>query len=537
MKQGTGLPGYAGIAIGPAVLWQKTAAAAPLSAGTPAEEQARFDAARETARQQLTALYEEAKLTVGEEQAAIIEVQMLMLDDLDYLETVEAAIAAGAPAASAALDTGEEFASFFAAMDDDYMKARASDVRDMAGRIYDVLTGVGNIRLPEVPFLLAAEDLAPSETIQLPTERILGFITRQGSTTSHTAILARTLNIPLLIQSDISLEEVAHTRILAMDSFDGRWYLDPDEETLAMLREKQAAVAGRKAALEAYRGRESVTKSGKKIKLCANIGNVQEARLAFEADAEGIGLMRSEFLYLGRDSLPGEEELFEAYVNISSIMEEKGLIIRTLDIGADKQAEYLNLPTEENPALGLRGLRLCLEREDLFRTQLRAIYRASAVSNVQVIFPMVTSVWEVRRAKEICEEVRLELIDEFIDAREIPIGIMIETPAAAICARELAKEVDFFSVGTNDLTQYTLALDRQNAGLARFHDPCHPALLALLAHIARAANDAGIWCGICGELGADPGMTETFLRMGYSELSMSPGRILEIRKIVCESEV
>ena len=472
---------------------------------------------------------------MGEEQAAIIEVQMLMLEDLDYLEAVEAAIAGGASAAAAAMDTGEEFASFFAAMDDSYMNARAADVLDMSRRLHDILSGSGGFRAPEGQFLLAAEDLAPSETIQLPTDRILGIVTRQGSASSHTAILARTLNIPLIVQADISLNDAQGARVLAVDH--DRWYLDPDEATRARLLEKLASAADAKAVLEAFRDRESVTRSGRRISLCANIGNPQEARIAARCDAEGVGLMRSEFLYLGRDRLPTEDELYEAYKEVIEIMEGKGVVIRTLDIGADKQAAYLDLEPEENPALGLRGLRLCLEREDIFRPQLRSIYRASAIGDVQVIFPMVTSAWELREAKALCRKVRAEVLEEGVPAKDIPIGIMIETPAAAIQAAELAKEADFFSVGTNDLTQYTLALDRQNAGLARFHDSYHPALLALLAHIAKAANDAGIWCGICGELGADPAMTEEFLRMGYTELSMAPGRILEIRKIVCESEV
>ncbi|MBQ8238326.1 MAG: phosphoenolpyruvate--protein phosphotransferase [Oscillospiraceae bacterium] len=535
MKRGFGQCVLAGTAAGPVVVWRRRTAVPSLPCGDPAAEQLKFENARNTARQQLQVLFDEAAKSVGKEQAAIMEVQMLMLDDLDYLEAVAAAIASGASAADAAMAAGEEFASFFAAMDDSYMNARAADVRDMAGRIHDVLCGGGNGRLPEGEFLLAAEDLAPSETIQLPTDRILGIVTRQGSASSHTAILCRTLNIPLIIQADLSLDDAAQARILAIDS--EKWYLDPDEQTLDLLREKQAGAAGERATLEAYRGRESVTKSGRRIALCANIGNPQEARIAAGCDAEGVGLMRSEFLYLGRNRLPTEEELFEAYKEVIEIMDGKGVVIRTLDIGADKQAEYLGLDPEENPALGLRGLRLCLEREDIFRPQLRAIYRASTLGDIQVIFPMVTSAWELHKARQICREVRSELLAEGIEAKDIPIGIMIETPAAAIQAAELAKEADFFSVGTNDLTQYTLAVDRQNAGLARFHDPYHPALLALLEHIAHAANDAGIWCGICGELGADPAMTETFLKMGYTELSMAPGCILQIRKIVCESEV
>ena len=537
MKQGFGLPVFPGVAIGPAVVYRKAQRVLPVSCGDPAVEQAKFDAARETAREQLSALYEKAKVEIGEEQAAIVEVQMLMLEDLDYLDGVAAAIEGGAAAAIAALDTGEEFAQVFAAMDDEYMNARSADIRDMSHRIYDILCGNTGFQLPDGSFLLVAEDLAPSETIQLPRERILAFVTRQGSSSSHTAILARTLNIPSLVQSDISLDTAEDCKVLAVDGFTGTWYADPDEETMARLLEKQAAAAADRAALEAYRGRESITKSGKKVLLCANIGCPEDAEAAVAADAEGVGLMRSEFLYLGRDSLPSEDELYEAYKQVAQIMGDRPVVIRTLDIGADKQVSYMGLEKEENPALGLRGLRICLTREEIFRPQLRAIYRASAYGNLNVMFPMVASVWELKAAKALCTKIRAELEAEGIPTKEVPIGVMVETPAAAVLAHELAKEAAFFSVGTNDLTQYTLAVDRQNAKLGEFYDPYHPALMALLAHIAKSANEAGIWAGICGELGADSKMTEKFIEMGYSELSMAPGRILETRKLVCESEV
>ncbi len=537
MKHGFGLPVFPGIAIGPAVVYRKAQRVLPVSCGDPAVEQAKFDAARETAREQLAALYEKAKAEIGEEQAAIVEVQMLMLEDLDYLDGVTAAIEGGAAAAIAALDTGEEFAQVFAAMDDEYMNARSADIRDMSHRIYDILCGNTGFQLPDGSFLLVAEDLAPSETIQLPRERILAFVTRQGSSSSHTAILARTLNIPSLVQSDITLEAAEDCQVLAVDGFTGNWYADPDEETMAMLLEKQSAAAADRAALEAYRGKESITRSGKKVLLCANIGCPEDAEAAIAADAEGVGLMRSEFLYLGRDNLPTEDELYEAYKKVALIMGERPVVIRTLDIGADKQVSYMGLEQEENPALGLRGLRICLTREEIFRPQLRAIYRASAYGNLSVMFPMVASLWELKAAKALCARIRAELEAEGIPTREVPIGVMVETPAAAVLARELAKEAAFFSVGTNDLTQYTLAVDRQNAKLGEFYDPYHPALMALLAHIAKSANEAGIWAGICGELGADARMTEKFLEMGYTELSMAPGRVLETRKLVCESEV
>ena len=538
MKTGLGLPVFSGVAIGPAVVYRKAQRTLPIPSGDPAVEQAKFDAALETAREQLTALFEKAKVEIGEEQAAIVEVQLLMLDDLDYLDGVAMAIEGGAAAAIAALETGEEFAQFFASMDDEYMKARSADVRDMSHRLYDILCGAKGFQLPEEgSFLLVAEDLAPSETIQLPRERILAFVTRQGSSSSHTAILARTLNIPSLVQSDILLETAENCEILAVDGFTGTWYADPDEETLAVLKVKQAEAAAQRNALEAFRGKPSITKTGKKILLAANIGSPEDAVDAIKADAEGVGLMRSEFLYLGRDSLPTEDELFEAYKKVAEIMGHRPVVIRTLDIGADKQVSYMGLEAEENPALGLRGLRICLTREEIFRPQLRAIYRASAYGNLNVMFPMVASVWELKAAKALCAKIRAELEAEGIPTKEVPIGVMVETPAAAVLAQELAKEAAFFSVGTNDLTQYTLAVDRQNAKLGEFYDPYHPALLALMAHIAKAANENGIWAGICGELGADPKMQEKFIEMGYTELSMAAGRILESRKLVCESEL
>ena len=537
MKKGVGLPVFPGVAIGPAVVYRRQQRALPVSSGDPALEKAKFEAALEAARGQLTELFEKAKREIGEEQAAIVEVQLLMLDDLDYLDGVNMAIEGGAAAALAALDTGEEFAQVFAAMDDEYMNARSADIRDMSHRLYDILCGNSGFQLPEGAFLLVAEDLAPSETIQLPRERIMAFITRQGSSSSHTAILARTLNIPSLVQSDIPFEVAEGCQILAVDGFTGTWYADPDEEMLEILRAKQAEAAAARNALEAYRGKQSITRSGKKVLLVANIGCPEDAVDAVKADAEGVGLMRSEFLYLGRNSLPTEEELFEAYKKVAETMGERPVVIRTLDIGADKQVSYMGLESEENPALGLRGLRICLTREEIFRPQLRAIYRASAYGNLNVMFPMVASLWELKAAKAICAKVRMELEAEGYPTRDVPIGVMIETPAAAVLAHELAKEAAFFSVGTNDLTQYTLAVDRQNAKLGQFYDPYHPALLALLAHIAKAANDNGIWAGICGELGADPKMQEKFIEMGYRELSMAAGRILESRKLVCESEV
>lgn len=537
MMEGSGLPVFPGVAIGPAVVYRKANLEAAVSCGDPAVEQKKFDDACSVARKQLSELFDKAKKELGEEKAAIVEVQMLMLEDLDYLESVADEIANGASAATAARDCGESIAQVFAALDDEYMKARAADIRDVSQRVFTILCGGDGFKLPEGNFILAAEDLAPSETIQLPRNQILAFVTQKGSSSSHTAILARTLNIPSLVQADIQLDDIDGSHLVAVDGFTGKWYIDPDAETLSVLKEKQSQAAAGRAALEAYRGRKSITKSGKEILLCANIGSPEDAEVAMSGDAEGIGLMRSEFLYLGRDSLPTEDELFEAYRKVAEIMKGRPVVIRTLDIGADKQADYLNLAAEDNPALGLRGLRICLTREDIFRPQLRAIFRASAYGSLSVMFPMVASVWELKQAKALCSEVRRELSAQGYPLGEVPIGVMIETPAAAVIADQLALEADFFSVGTNDLTQYTLAVDRQNANLGKFYDPYHPAVLALLAHIAKCAKNAGIWAGICGELGADSKLTESFIQMGYTELSMAPGRILETRKLVCESEV
>ncbi len=537
MIQGTGLPVFPGVAIGNAVVYRKQQRQTAVVCGTPAEEQARFDKACLDAKDQLSALYEKAKKDLGEEKAAIVEVQLLMLDDLDYLESVAGEIAAGTDAATAAADCGEAIAQVFAALDDEYMKARAADIRDVSQRVADILCGHGGFQLPEGSFLLVAEDLAPSETIQLPRERILAFVTQKGSSSSHTAILARTLNIPSLVQADIDLDAAEASHTMAVDGHTGMWYIDPEPELLVALQKKQAEAVEKRSALEAYRGRPSVTKTGKKILLAANIGCPEDAEVAMKGDAEGVGLMRSEFLYLGRNELPSEEELFEAYRKVAEIMKGRPVVIRTLDIGADKQADYLGLPKEENPALGLRGLRICLTREDIFRPQLRAIYRASAYGSLSIMFPMVASPWELRQAKAMCAEIRRELASQGYPLGEVPIGVMVETPAAALMADQLALEADFFSVGTNDLTQYTLAVDRQNASLGKFYDPYHPAVLSLLGYIAKCANAAGIWAGICGELGADPKLTETFIEMGYAELSMAPGRILETRRLVCESEV
>ena len=536
MLKGEGRPAFSGVAIGRAYVYQKQQSELPASCGDAAVEQKKFDEAVETAREQLQALFVKTQKEIGEEQAMIIDVQMMMLDDLDYMEGVQDMIKNGAGAAQAAQETGDAFSAAFAAMDDDYMKARAVDVKDVSQRIVKILCGEQTGTMMDEPGILIAEDLTPSETVQLPKDKILAFVTRQGSSNSHTAILARIMNIPSLVQTDIAFDDV-NGKMMIVDGFEGVYYVDPDEETMTAMKAKQTAAAEYRQQLEAYRGKPSITKKGRKMNLYANIGNPEDVKAALAGDAEGIGLMRSEFLYLGRDNFPTEEELFNAYRKVVEGMGGRRVVIRTLDIGADKQVDYFGLDHEDNPALGYRGVRICLGSDEIFRTQMRAIYRASAFGPVSIMFPMIASVWEVKQIKEFCAKIRAELDAEGIAYGETELGIMIETPAAAVISDMLAEEVDFFSVGTNDLTQYTLAIDRQNAKLDRFYDSHHPAVLRLLEMIARNAHKSGIWVGICGELGADGTLTEEFIRMGFDELSVSPGRILELRKKVCESEV
>ena len=536
MKQGTGRPAFSGVAIGPAYVYRKEANHLPASCGDPAVEQQKFEDACKVACEQLDALAEHTRKTLGDEHAQIMEVQQLMLSDLDFLDSVADMIRAGASAAQATQESGDSFSAAFAAMDDEYMKARSVDIKDASQRVVTILCGGKMGFSMTEPGILLAEDLTPSETVQLPKDKILAFVTRQGSSNSHTAILARIMNIPSLVQTQIALDESIDGKMMIVDGFEGRYFIDPDEATLTAMKEKQKTAQAYREALEQFRGKESITKAGRKVNVYANIGNPEDAKIAIKGDAEGIGLMRSEFLYLGRDNFPTEEELFQAYKTVVDTMQGRRIVIRTLDIGADKQVDYFGLEKEDNPALGYRGIRICLTREDIFRPQMRAIYRASAFGPVSVMFPMITSLWEVQQIKAFCAKIREELTAEGIAFGEVELGIMVETPAAAVISDILAKEVDFFSVGTNDLTQYTLAIDRQNAKLDDFYDAHHPAVLALLAMIAKNAHAAGIWCGICGELGADLTLTEEFIRMGYDELSVSPGRVLELRKKICESE-
>ena len=499
----------------------------------------RFEEAKNTAIDQLKVLYDKAIEDVGEANAMIFEIHQMMLDDLDYLESIEGIIRTQSVNAEYAVSTtADNFAQMFASMDDAYMQGRAADVKDVSERILNILSGAEKVAFAtDEPVIVAADDLVPSETVQLDKEKVLGFATMYGSSNSHTAILARTMNIPAIIGLGEELKPEYDGKFAVIDGFDGKIYIDPDEETLAAMKKKQAEDIERKKLLEQLKGKENVTLSGQHINIYANIGNSSDVGAVLKNDAGGIGLFRSEFLYLENETFPTEEQQFAVYKTVAENMAGKKVIIRTLDIGADKQADYFNLDKEENPALGYRAIRICLTKPEIFKTQLRALYRASAFGQIAIMFPMITAVWEVKKIKEIVEEVKEELRKEGIAFREdMELGIMIETPAAVMVSRELAKEVDFFSVGTNDLTQYTLAIDRQNPKLDTFYDPHHPAVLAMIQMAADNAHAEGKWIGICGELGADLELTETFLKMGIDELSVSPSMILPVRKKVRETE-
>lgn len=495
-------------------------------------EYARFENARETAIEQLGELYEKAVKEVGETNAAIFEVHQMMLEDDDYLDSVKNMIETQMVNAEFAVaTTGDNFASIFSEMDDEYMKERAADVKDISERVIRILSGVSDSDElagdEEEAFIIVADDLAPSETIQLDRSKVLAFVTRQGSTNSHTAILARTMNIPALVCTP--LDNDVDGRFAVVDGNSGKLVLDPDEDTISSYEKLLKEEKERKELLLRLKGQKTVTKSGKEIKLYANIGGVKDVAAVLQNDAAGIGLFRSEFLYLQSDTYPTENEQFNAYKTVAEMMAGKKVIIRTLDIGADKQIGYFNLDKEENPALGYRAVRICLDRPEIFKTQLHALYRASAFGNIAIMVPMIASVWEVQKAKELAKNVKEELKAEGIPYGEVEFGIMIETPAAVMMADELAKEVDFFSIGTNDLTQYTLAIDRQNAKLDMFYDAHHPAVLRMIQMVIDSAHKAGIWAGICGELGADTTLTETFVKMGIDELSVSPAMVLPVR--------
>ena len=503
------------------------------------EEWARFQKAKDTAVAQLKGLYEKALEDVGEANAMIFEIHQMMLEDLDYLESIENIIRTQEVNAEFAVaTTADNFQKMFAAMDDAYMQGRAADVKDVSERVLDILCGVsaGMGEMNE-PCIIAADDLAPSETVQLDKSKVLGFATMYGSSNSHTAILARTMNIPAVIGLGENLLQEYDGRDAIIDGFTGTLYIDPDEETMKEMQDKRAKDLEQKALLEQLKGKENVTKSGQKINVYANIGNVSDVGAVLKNDAGGIGLFRSEFLYLENSDFPTEEQQFSVYKQVAENMAGKKVIIRTLDIGADKQVDYFGLDKEDNPALGYRAIRICLTRPEIFKTQLRALYRAAVYGNISIMFPMIISVKEVLRIKEIIAEVKEELKNEGIPYKEdVELGIMIETPASVMISRELAKEVDFFSVGTNDLTQYTLAIDRQNSKLDEFYDPHHPAVLAMIKMAAENAHAEGAWIGICGELGADLELTEEFLKMGLDELSVSPSMVLPLRKRIRECE-
>ncbi len=497
-------------------------------------EAARFEQARQTAMTQLQELYDKAVEEVGEEGAALFEAHQMMLDDMDYVEGIQDAIGSGLNAEAAVSDVAAQFAEMLAAMDDAYMQARAADVRDISDRVIRILQGVavGGID-SDVPVVLASDDLAPSETVQLDKSKILGFVTAGGSGNSHTAILARTMGIPAIIGVGEALQESDGGKNVIIDGETGEVAIEPDDVTADRLRKKQAKEKALKEMLEQLKGQENVTLDGRRIMVYCNIGSLDDVEVVLQNDGGGIGLFRSEFLYLQNTDYPTEEQQFQAYKTVAERLGGKRVIIRTLDIGADKQADYFHLDKEENPAMGLRAIRICLSRPEVFKTQLRALYRASAYGKIAIMFPMITSVWEVQEIKRICEAVKAELRAEGTAFDEqLELGIMIETPAAVMMSAELAKEVDFFSVGTNDLTQYTLAIDRQGNNLDRFYDAHHPAVLRMIRMAADNAHKAGIWIGICGELGADTSLTETFLAMGIDELSVSPASVLPLRSVI-----
>ena len=525
-----------GVAAGPISFYRRPSGEIPRRSVTDtAAELARFHDACETAKEQLGVLHDKALAEAGEDAAMLFETHQMMLDDLDFVESIEGLIENDRLNAEAAVsDTGAQFAEMFAAMDDSYMQARAADIRDISTRVVGILTGEGESGIVSaVPCIVAADDLAPSETVQLDKSLILGFITAGGSANSHTAILARTMGIPAIIGAGDALQAEMEGKYAIIDGQTGETVIEPDDAERERLLKKQAKEKALKELLDQLKGKPNETRDGRNVMVYCNIGSPADIDAVLQNDGGGIGLFRSEFLYLQGSDYPTEDEQFEAYKTVAERMGGRRVIIRTLDIGADKQADYFHLDKEENPAMGLRAIRICLTRPEVFRTQLRALYRASAYGKIAIMFPMITSVWEVQEIKRICRNIRAELAKEGVPmADKVELGIMIETPAAVMMSAELAREVDFFSVGTNDLTQYTLAVDRQGVGLDRFFDAHHPAVLRMLRMTAENAHRAGIWIGICGELGADAELTETFLSMGIDELSVSPSAVLSLRSAI-----
>lgn len=531
---------FGGVAIGKISVYQKKEQQVKrVKTDNPDQEMVRYESAKAEGIRQLQGLYDKALKEVGEANAAIFEVHQMMMEDDGYNESVENIIRSqGVNAEYAVATTGDNYAQMFSSMDDDYMRERAADVRDISERILTILNGESSGTVDgDEPKIIVAEDLAPSETVQLDKDKVLSFVTVKGSLNSHTAILARTMAIPALVNTALSLSDELDGKLGIVDGANGILYVDPDVETLEEMKKRQAEDLCRKELLLTLKGKENVTLDGRKVMLYANIGNIKDLATVIQNDAGGIGLFRSEFIYLEREDYPTEEEQFQIYRQVAQTMAGKRVIIRTLDIGADKQCDYFQMEHEENPALGCRAIRICLTRPEIFKTQLRALFRASAFGKIAIMYPMITSVQEVRRIKEIVEEVKQELTSQEIEFGTPEQGIMIETPAAAIISDDLAREVDFFSIGTNDLSQYTMAIDRQNPKLDQFFDPHHPAVLRMISMVVENAHKAGIWAGICGELGADQSLTKEFLAMGVDELSVSPGSILPLRKIILETNV
>lgn len=540
MKEYKGKSVFGGIAIGRIKVYNKSEQQVKrVHVDDTEHEKKRYYAAVDKAARQLQELYDKAVKEVGEANAAIFEMHQIMLTDDDYKESVENIIdSQHVNAEYAVAQTGDNYAAMFATMEDEYMRGRSADVKDISERLINILSGFNaSSMVSDEPVIIVAEDLAPSETVQLDKDKILSFVSVKGSVNSHTAILARTMGIPALIGTPVIPDNDIDGKMGIVDGNSGCLYVDPDNEKLGYYRKKQDEQLKQKELLQLLKGREDITIDGRKIKLYANIGNVKDVMTVKANDAAGIGLFRSEFIYLERDTFPTEEEQFNIYRTVAENMAGKPVIIRTLDIGADKQCDYFNMDKEDNPALGMRAIRICLTRTEIFKTQLRALYRASVYGNINIMYPMIANMWEIDRIKEIEKEVRDELKQQGINIGNVQTGIMIETPAAVMQSDELAEKVDFFSIGTNDLTQYTLAVDRQNPKLDSFFDPHHPAVLKMIKMVVDNAHKAGIWAGICGELGADTSLTREFLKMGVDELSVSPGRILPIRKIILDTDV
>ncbi len=540
MREYSGKSVYGGIAIGPIKVIKKDNSQVKRIHITDTESEVnRFVQAKQNSKEQLEKLYEKAVLEVGEANAAIFDIHNMMLDDLDYIESIENVIRTQSVNAEYAVAlTGDNFSEMFSAMDDDYMKARASDVKDISERIIRNLAKIEDINSSfDESVIIVADDLAPSETVQLDKEKVLSFVTVHGSSNSHTAILAKTMNIPSVINCPVEIDSDIDGAFGIVDGYNGKLYIEPDESIISAMKKRQQEDVEKQKLLFTLKGKSNTTLDGKEIKLYGNIGNLKDLASVFINDGDGIGLFRSEFIYLERNDFPSEEEQFQIYKVAAETLAGKKLIIRTLDIGADKQAGYFNLESEENPAIGYRAIRICLKQPDIFKTQLRAIYRASAFGNISIMYPMIISVDEVKRIKEITEEVKNELKAGGVTFNDVEQGIMIETPAAALISDELAKEVDFFSIGTNDLTQYTLAIDRQNSKIDDFFNPHHLAVLRMIKMVIDNAHKNNIWVGICGELGADTDLTPVFLKMGIDELSVSPSAILKVRKKIRETDL